>query len=69
MTLTEERVLGSVQVLTQQSAVNVEWWDLIKRDNEVISKSNHNKAYTAEQASEFLAEVEGAADYITILGW
>ena len=68
-TLTEERVLGSIQILPQQSAVNVEWHDLIKRDGEVISKSNHNKAYTADQKDEFLAEVEGADSYIAILGW
>lgn len=68
-TLTEERVLGSVQILAQQNAVNVEWWDLIKKDGEVISKSNHNKAYTAEQAAEFAAEVEGAAGYMAALGW
>lgn len=68
-TLTEERVLGSVQILTQQSAANVEWWDLIKRDGEVISKSYHNKAYTSEQRAEFEAEVEGAASYISALGW
>ena len=69
MALTEERVLGSVQVLTQQSAVNVEWYDLIKRDGEVISKANHNKAYTADQKADFLAEVEGAEGYVTALGW
>ena len=69
MALTEERVLGSVQVLTQQSAVNVEWHDLIKRDGEVISKSNHNKAYTVDQKADFLAEVEGAEAYVAALGW
>jgi hypothetical protein len=69
MTLTEERVLGSVQILPQQSAANVEWHDLIKRDGEVISKSFHNKAYTADQYNDFLAEVEGAEAYIAVLGW
>lgn len=67
--LTEERVLGSVQILPQQSAVNVEWHDLIKRDGEIISKSNHNKAYMQDQKDDFLAEVEGAEGYIGILGW
>ena len=69
MALTEERVLGSVQVLPQISAVNVEWHDLIKRDGEVISKTNHNKAYTADQYHDFLGEVEGADAYIAVLGW
>ena len=69
MALTEERVLGSVQILPQQLAVNVEWHDLIKRDGEVISKTNHNKAYTSDQKDEFLAEVEGAENYIGALGW
>lgn len=68
-TLTEERVLGSVTVLAQQSAVNVEWWDLIKKDGEVVSKSFHNKAYTQAQAAEFINEVEGAESYIAALGW
>ena len=69
MALTEERVLGSVQILPQQSAVNVEWHDLIKRDGEVISRTNHNKAYTQDQKADFLAEVEGGAAYVTAMGW
>ena len=27
------------------------------------------KAYTADQATEFAAEVEGAASYLAALGW
>lgn len=69
MALTEQRVLKQVSILPAQSAVNVQWADQILRDGEVVSESFHRKAYTAEQKEEFLAEVEGADNYIGGLGW
>ena len=69
MALTEQKILKQVTVLAQQSAANVQWANQILRDGEVISEQFERKAYTADQKDEFLAEVEGADSYITILGW
>jgi len=69
MALTEQTILKSVEVLPEQSAVNVMWENQILRDGEVISAAPHRKAYGQEQKDEFLTEVEGASAYVTILGW
>ena len=69
MALTEQRVLKQVTVLAQQSAVNVQWANQILRDDEVISEQFERKAYSADQKDEFLAEVEGAENYLSALGW
>ena len=69
MALTEQRSLKSVQVLSQQSAVNVQWASQIWRGNELVTETYERKAYTADQKDDFLAEVEGAEAYVTVLGW
>lgn len=69
MALTEQRILKQVTILAQQSAANVQWANQILRDGELVTETYERKAYTADQKAEFLAEVEGAADYITALGW
>lgn len=69
MALTETRILKQVAILPSQSAVNVQWANQILRDGEVISETYERKAYTQEQAAEFAAEVEGAAGYMSAMGW
>lgn len=69
MALTEQRILKQIAILPAQNAVNVQWADQILRDEEVVSETLHRKAYTQEQAAEFLAEVEGAEAYMSALGW
>lgn len=69
MALSEQRTLSQVTTLPAQSAVNVQWSNQILRDDAVVSETFERKAYTAEQKAEFLAEVEGAENYITALGW
>ncbi len=69
MALTEQRVLKQVSTLPQQNAINVQWADQVLRDGEVISETPHRKAYMQAQAAEFAVEVEGAAAYMTALGW
>jgi len=69
MALTEQRILRAVTVRTDINAIEVEWRDEIARDGEVISSVPHRKAYTADQAAEFMAEVEGAAAYAAAAGW
>ena len=69
MALTEQRILKQVSILPAQSAANVQWANQIIRDGDVISERYERKAYTADQKAEFLAEVEGAAAYMTAMGW
>jgi hypothetical protein len=69
MALTEEKILGSVNVKVAQNAIDVEWWNLINRDGEIISRTFHNKAFCAGQRAEFEAEVEGAANYVGLIDW
>lgn len=69
MALTEQRILNQVTVLPNANSINVQWADQILRDGEVISQTYHRKAYSQEQKAEFLAEVEGAEGYISVMGW
>ena len=67
--LTEQRILKQVTTLPNQSAVNVQWANQILRDGELLTETYERKAYTADQKAEFLAEVEGAENYIAAMGW
>ena len=67
--LTEQRILKQVTTLPAQSAVQVQWANQILKDGVVISETYERKAYSQDQAAEFAAEVEGAAAYVTALGW
>lgn len=69
MTLTEQRILKSVQILPAQSAVNVQWSDQVMRGDEIIAETYRRKTYTQDQKAEFVAEVEGAQNYAEVLGW
>jgi hypothetical protein len=69
MAFSEKRVLNQVTILPELSAVNVQWLDQVLRDDEVIASNPYRKGYTVDQKEEFLAEVEQAEHYITILGW
>lgn len=69
MALSEKRVLSQVTLLPSSNTINVQWSDQILRDGDVISQSYIRKAYTQDQRAEFEAEVEGAAGYITAIGW
>jgi hypothetical protein len=67
--LTEEKILAAVEILPSTNAINVRWDNVVKRDDEVISRIPHRKAYGAEQKDEFLAEVEGAQKFVDAIGW
>ena len=69
MSLSEQRILKQVTTLPNQSAVNVQWANQIIKDGAVLTETYERKAYTADQKAEFLAEVEGAENYIAALGW
>jgi hypothetical protein len=68
-TFTEQRILKQVTTLPTQSAINVQWTNQVLKDDVVISETYERKAYTTEQKAEFESEVEGAAAYVTALGW
>ena len=68
-TFEEVRYVKQVSLLPSQSAVNVQWGLAIKKDGELVTETYERKAYTADQKAEFLAEVEGAENYIAALGW
>ena len=69
MAYTEERVLKQVAVLPAQNAVNVQWANVVLKDGVVISETYERCAYSASDKDKFLAEVEGGASYVAILGW
>lgn len=69
MALIERTVLAQVTVLPQQSNVNVQWLNQILRADEVIASTPHRKTYNANMKNEFLAEVDGAENYLAVLGW
>lgn len=69
MSLIEQRVLKQISVLPLSKTIDAQWEDQIIKDGDVISKQYHRKAYSEKQKDEFLAEVEGAAFYITAAGW
>lgn len=69
MALTEQIIIKQITVLPAQSAIQVQWANQVLRDDEVISETYHRKAYTKEQQAEFEAEVAGAPNYVTAVGW
>lgn len=69
MALTEQKTLSQVTVLADIGTVNVQWTNKILKDSHVISEQFERKAYDKSMAAEFLAEVDGAQHYASVLGW
>lgn len=69
MALTESTVLAQVNLNLTANAIEVRWDNIIERDGNQISRVPHRKAYSADQKSEFLAEVEGGQQYVDAIGW
>jgi len=67
--LTETTILASVELLPQSNSINVRWDKLIQRDDEIVSRIPHRKAYGHAQRDEFAEEVDGAAKYLAAMGW
>lgn len=67
--LTEQKVVNQVTLLPQISGIQVQWKNQILRDGVEISYTYERKAYAQEQKAEFEAEVDGAAAYVTVMGW
>lgn len=62
MSLSEQRVLTSIEVLPEQNAINVRWDDQILRDGDVISSSNFRRAYGVNDRMTFITDI---ASYVT----
>lgn len=69
MALTEQTILRAVTVRPDVATIEVEWRREIRDGDELITSIPHRKAYGADQAAEFQAEVEGAAPYAAAVGW
>ncbi len=69
MALTEQKTLSQVTVLADIGTVNVQWTNKILKDDYVISEQFERKAYDKTMITEFLAEVDGAQHYASVLGW
>lgn len=69
MALTEQRTVNQITLLTKENAINVQWKNQILRDGEEISYTYERKSYSQDQKAEFESEVEGAAAYVTVMGW
>lgn len=69
--LTERRIQKSVNIVAieENKVAEVLWVDQVLRDEKIIAESNHRCAYSVDNKEQFLAEVEGAELYMTILGW
>lgn len=67
--LEEKKVLAAVTYSAESNSFEVRWLNKILRDGEVISSIPHRASYSIEQRAEFLAEVQGAEDYLIVAGW
>lgn len=69
MALEEQTVLKSVEVMLEAQTINVCWENIILKDGEVIAQSNHRRAYNKNEKEQFLTDVEGAQNYVSVVGW
>lgn len=69
MALTETSTITEIMVLPLESAVQVKWRNVVKRDGDPISANDHYRVYTEPEKAIFLADVPGAAGYVALLGW
>lgn len=67
--LSEQRALKSVTIDLPTNTAEVLWVNQVLRDGTVIAENYHRTAYSADQKDIFMLDVEGAAGYVTILGW
>lgn len=68
MSLSEQSLLASVEVLPQINAVNVRWDKQILRDGEVVVSEPHRRAYSRYEREQFLADVPGGEVYADAAG-
>ncbi len=75
MSLSKQTIQRSVSIVDTGSTKTAEvlWVDKIVETvgekDQILSENNRRCAYSADDKERFLAEVEDAESYITILGW
>lgn len=75
MSLSKELIQKSVSIVdTENGKVAEILWvgrivETVDDVEQVLSETNRRCAYSSEDKERFLAEVDGAEDYISILGW
>jgi len=75
MGLSKQTIQKSVSIVdTGESKVaEVLWVDRVVETvddvEQVLSETNRRCAYCADDKERFLADVEGAEDYLVVLGW
>lgn len=68
MSLSEQTILASVEVLPQINAINVRWDKQILRDGKVILSEPFRRAYCRYDREQFLADVPGGEAYADAAG-
>ena len=68
MSLTEQTILTSVEVLPQINAINVRWDKQILRDGEIIVSEPFRRAYGKADREQFLQEVPEGEVYADAAG-
>lgn len=68
MSLSEQTVLASVEVLPQINAINVRWDKQILRDGDVAVSEPFRRAYGRYERDQFLVDVPGGESYADSAG-
>ncbi|MDD2341433.1 MAG: hypothetical protein PHV54_00905 [Tolumonas sp.] len=64
--VTELKVLKSVRVLPEYSAVEVEWLNRVVRgDGSIIAEKPFNRAYSKTERTKFLSDIDGNPSAVT----
>ena len=69
MAITKNSVVKEVTTLPLEGNIQVGWLNTVEEDGEVLSSKMHYRLFGQDQSAEFAAEVEGAASYMTAMGW
>ncbi len=69
--LLENKIQKSVNIVNTGDgmAAEVLWINQVLRDGIVIAEENHRYAYSVNDKDKFLEDVNGAEQYLTVLGW
>lgn len=68
MSLSEQTILASVEVLPQINSINVRWDKQILRDGEIIVSEPFRRAYGKEDREQFLQDVPEGEVYADAAG-
>ncbi len=75
MSLSKQAIQRAVSIVDTGDSKTAEvlWIDriveTIEEKEQILSENNRRCAYSADDKERFLADVEGAEDYLVVLGW